>query len=122
QMSSQVSFTSNEGVKIINSIVKKHVSKWKDGLHELQRICIPKILNLEDVFAINATGGGKSVLFGIPVLVQLQISQNVALYPMFDVPICLDPIGVVVMPMKGLVNNIVHVLNFHSLSGLIVSL
>ncbi|KAE9383487.1 hypothetical protein BT96DRAFT_843786, partial [Gymnopus androsaceus JB14] len=118
QMSSQVSFTSNEGVKIINSIVKKHVSKCKDGLHELQCICIPKILNLEDVFAINATGGGKSVLFGIP----LEISRNVALYPMFDVPICLDPIGVVVTPMKGLVNNIVCVLNFHSLSGLIVSL
>ncbi|KAE9385360.1 hypothetical protein BT96DRAFT_1091438 [Gymnopus androsaceus JB14] len=121
-MSPQVSFTLNEGVEIVNSIVKKHVSRWKDGLSDLQRICIPKILNLEDVFAINATDGGKSALFGIPVLVHLKISRNVALYPMFDVPICLDTIGVVVMPTKGLANNIVHVLNFHSLSRLIISL
>ncbi|KAE9387062.1 hypothetical protein BT96DRAFT_838226, partial [Gymnopus androsaceus JB14] len=101
-----------EGVNIINSIVKKRVTKWRDGLRELQLICIPKILNLEDVFAIDATGGGKSALFGVPVLVHLEISQNADLYPSFNVPIHLHPIGVVVTPTKGLVNNIVHMLGF----------
>lgn len=109
-MASRVSFTSNEGVDIVNSIVKKRVSTWKDGLRELQLFCIPKILNLEDVFAIDATGGGKSALFGIPILVHLEISQNPALYPSFNIPIRTDPIGIVVTPTKGLASNIVRVL------------
>ncbi|KAE9393963.1 hypothetical protein BT96DRAFT_1049277 [Gymnopus androsaceus JB14] len=99
-----MSLTSTEGV---NTIVKKPVPKWKDGLRKLQLICIPKILNLKDVFAINATGGSKSALFGIPVLVHLEISQNVASYPSFNVTIHSSPVGVVVMPTKGLASNIV---------------
>ncbi|KAE9401679.1 hypothetical protein BT96DRAFT_937720 [Gymnopus androsaceus JB14] len=106
-MSSRFSFTSNEGVKIVNSIVTRLVPKWINGLRKLQLICIPKILNLEDVFAIDAMGGGKSALFGIPILLHLEISQNADSYPLFNVPIRLDPIGVVVTPTKGLANNIV---------------
>lgn len=67
-MPSQVSFTSNEGIEIINSIVKKNVLKWNKGLREFQRICIPKILNPEDLFAIEAIDGGKSALFGVCIL------------------------------------------------------
>ncbi|KAE9390951.1 hypothetical protein BT96DRAFT_1062434 [Gymnopus androsaceus JB14] len=108
-MSSNVAFTSIEGVNTVNSIVKKLIPKWKDGLREIQLFCILTILNLEDVFAIEATGGGKSALFGIPVLVHLEISQNPSLYPKFTVPIRSDPIAVVVTPTKGLASNIVRV-------------
>ncbi|KAE9397731.1 hypothetical protein BT96DRAFT_995556 [Gymnopus androsaceus JB14] len=106
-MSSNVAFTSIEGINTVNSIVKKLIPKWKDGLRKIQLFLYRKILNLKDVFAIEATGGGKSALFGIPVLVHLKISQNPSLYPKFTVPICSDPIGVVVTPTKGLASNIV---------------
>ncbi|KAF9061136.1 hypothetical protein BDP27DRAFT_1235731 [Rhodocollybia butyracea] len=96
-----VSFTSNKGINTSKSIVTKLIPKWKDGLHKIQLTCIPKILNLKDVFAIEATGGGKSALFGIPVV-----------YPTFDIPICSKPVGIVVTPTKGLASNIVSVLMF----------
>lgn len=44
-------------------------------------------LNQEDVFAIEATGGGKSALFGVPILIHLELYQNPSLYPTFMVPI-----------------------------------
>lgn len=109
-MSSKVVFTSNEGVQIVNSIVKKLILKWNNGLREFQLLCIPKILNLEDVFAIEATGGGKSALFGVPILVHLEISRNPASYPAFNVPIRSNPVGVVVTPTKGLASDIVRIL------------
>ncbi|KAF9071351.1 hypothetical protein BDP27DRAFT_1419146 [Rhodocollybia butyracea] len=65
------------------------------------------ILNLKDVFAIDATGGGKSALFGVPILIHREISQNPSAYPVFNVSIRLKPVGVVVTPTKGLVSNIV---------------
>lgn len=111
-MPSQVSFTSNEGVNVINAIVRKCIPTWTNGLRKLQLICIPKTLNLEDVFAIDATRGGNSALFGIPILVHLELSQNVTLYPSFNTPIRSDPIGVVVTPTKGLASNIVRVHHF----------
>jgi superfamily II DNA/RNA helicase len=109
-MPSAISFASNEGLETINSIVKKLIPKWKDGLRLIQRDSIPKILNLEDVFAIDATGGGKSALFGVPILVHQEISQNPSVYPIFNVSIRPKPVGVVVTPTKGLASNIVCIL------------
>lgn len=114
-MPSPVSFTSNEGVIIVNSIVRNLIPKWTNGLRELQLICIPKILNLEDIFAIDATGGGKSALFGVPILIHLEISRNPTLYPSFNVPIRSKPVGVIVTPTKGLASNIVRVLQLYSI-------
>lgn len=99
-MSPNIAFTSNEGSIIIESIVKKLVPRFSNGLRELQQFCIPKILNLEDVFAIDATGGGKSALFGIPLLIHLEISKNPTEYPTFTVPIRSKPVGIVVTPTK----------------------
>ena len=109
-MPTRISFASAEGTKTVNSIVKKLIPKWTNGLRDLQLICIPKILDLHDVFAIDATGGGKSALFGVPILVHLEISKNPNSYPTFAVPIHLNPIGVVVTPTKGLASNIVRAL------------
>ncbi|KAE9392208.1 hypothetical protein BT96DRAFT_1000613 [Gymnopus androsaceus JB14] len=102
-----IAFTSSEGMNIIESIVKKRVTKFPNGLCELQKICIPKILNQEDVFAINVTGGGKSALFAIPILIHLEINQNLTLYPIFTIHIWEKLVGIVVTPTKGLANDIV---------------
>ncbi|EEB90233.1 hypothetical protein MPER_11582 [Moniliophthora perniciosa FA553] len=56
---------------------------------------------------ITATGDGKSALFAVPILVHLEISQNPSKYPRFNVPIKKNPVGLVIVPTKGLGNNIV---------------
>ncbi|KAE9403798.1 hypothetical protein BT96DRAFT_1078834, partial [Gymnopus androsaceus JB14] len=56
---------------------------------------------------IEKTGGGKAALFGIPILVHHEISGNPTLYPKFLVCIWEKAVGIVIMPTKGLANDIV---------------
>ncbi|KAK7446005.1 hypothetical protein VKT23_014628 [Stygiomarasmius scandens] len=106
-MASPIAFSSNEGRNSLNTIVTKLIPQWSTGLREFQAESIPLILDNHDVFAITATGDGKSALFSVPILVHQEISKNPGLYPKFQVPIRQEPVGIVVTPTKGLANNIV---------------
>jgi hypothetical protein len=50
------------------------------------------------------TGGGKSALFAVPIIILLEIIKNLDLYP--DLPYCMHLVGLVIMPTKGLACNI----------------
>ncbi|KAK7060765.1 mRNA splicing protein prp28 [Paramarasmius palmivorus] len=106
-MTVKLDFRSSEGLKVIDSIVKKRIPQWKDGLKPHQREPIAEILDLMQVMYITGTGDGKSALFIVPILVHLEISQNTRKYPQFNVPIKKKPVGIVIAPTKGLANNIV---------------
>jgi superfamily II DNA/RNA helicase len=54
---------------------------------------------------VTATGDGKTAIFGIPILILLEMNQNPNKYP--DLPYRAKPIGIVVTPTKGLSGNIV---------------
>ncbi|KAJ7885278.1 hypothetical protein B0H14DRAFT_2257661, partial [Mycena olivaceomarginata] len=56
-------------------------------------------------FCCIATGGGKSALFGVPIIVLKEMARNPDLYP--DLPGRLLPVGLVITPTKGLAANIV---------------
>ncbi|KAF7358270.1 p-loop containing nucleoside triphosphate hydrolase protein [Mycena venus] len=51
------------------------------------------------------TGGGKSAIFSVPILILREMARNPRLYP--DLPTRALPQGIVVMPTKGLAANIV---------------
>ncbi|KAJ7266413.1 P-loop containing nucleoside triphosphate hydrolase protein, partial [Mycena haematopus] len=52
-----------------------------------------------------ATGGGKSAIFAVPIIVHREMARNPHLYP--DLPTRALPVGIVVTPTKGLAANIV---------------
>ncbi|THU99819.1 hypothetical protein K435DRAFT_855312 [Dendrothele bispora CBS 962.96] len=106
-MSDAIKFQSDEGREVLKSIVKKLIPQWPNGLHNFQLDSLPIILDNEDLFAITATGDGKSALFAVPILVHLEISKNPDQYPKFKIPLRKKPVGIVVTPTKGLANNIV---------------
>ncbi|KAJ7688645.1 hypothetical protein B0H14DRAFT_2201702, partial [Mycena olivaceomarginata] len=56
-------------------------------------------------FCCIVTGGGKSALFGVPIIVLKEVARRPNLYP--DLPVRLLPIGLVITPTKGLAANIV---------------
>ncbi|THU91468.1 hypothetical protein K435DRAFT_841004 [Dendrothele bispora CBS 962.96] len=101
-------YQSNQGQEALKSIVKKLIPQWSNGLRDFQAESIPLILDNQDLFAITATGDGKSALFAVPILVHTEISRNPDLYPTFSVNIRKKPVGIVITPTKGLANNIVH--------------
>jgi superfamily II DNA/RNA helicase len=109
-MLAAIKFQSDEGREVLQLIVKKLVHQWPNGLLDFQLNTIPIILDNEDLFAITATGDGKSALFAVPILVHLEISKSPDLYPKFKIPIRKKPVGIVVTPTKGLANNIVCLL------------
>ncbi|KAF5347838.1 hypothetical protein D9758_013821 [Tetrapyrgos nigripes] len=96
---------SAEGQAIIDSIVKKRIPAWTNGLKMEQRDVIGKILDGEKVLWLAATGIGKSAAFQVPIIVCEEIRDNPSLYPGLKVQKL--PVGLVVMPTKGLVGNIV---------------
>ncbi|KAJ7661779.1 hypothetical protein B0H14DRAFT_2489846, partial [Mycena olivaceomarginata] len=57
-----------EGVRTITLIVKKMITQWKDGLYPWQLKLVVRILDGGDIFCCIATGGGKSALFGVPII------------------------------------------------------
>ncbi|THU79216.1 hypothetical protein K435DRAFT_571276, partial [Dendrothele bispora CBS 962.96] len=74
-------------------------------LHDYQLENIPCVLAGENVLFFAATGYGKSSLYDIPLLVHVEIRENLTLYPAF--PVREYPVAVVVTPTKGLANSIV---------------
>jgi superfamily II DNA/RNA helicase len=59
-----------------------------------------------------ATGGGKSALFAVPILILREMARNCHLYR--DLPTRALPQGIVVTPTKGLAANIIRL---YSISG-----
>jgi superfamily II DNA/RNA helicase len=90
------------------------IPAWTNGLYEWQLDLVAPVLDGVDIFGITATGDGKSVVFGIPILILLEMNRNPYNYP--DLPYRLRPIGIVVTPTKGLSGNIVSSLGIFTIS------
>jgi DEAD/DEAH box helicase len=96
-----------QGQAVIKEIVKVKIPAWKDGLHLWQLELVSRILDGESALCNTATGDGKSAVFGVPLVVLLEMASNPSAYP--DLPYRAKPIGIVVTPTKGLAANIVRV-------------
>ncbi|KAJ7926372.1 hypothetical protein B0H13DRAFT_1972866, partial [Mycena leptocephala] len=83
----------------------QQIPQWKDRLYPSQENLVRRVLDGEAILCCMATGGGKSALFAIPILILREMSRNRHLYP--DLPIRALPQGIVVTPTKGLAANIV---------------
>lgn len=57
-------------------------------------------LDGQDIMCGMATGGGKSAVFAVPIIVLQEITRNPHLYP--DLPTRALPMGIVITPTKGL--------------------
>jgi superfamily II DNA helicase RecQ len=95
-----------EGLRTVTKIVKEQIPQWKDGLYPSQDNLVRRVLDGEAILCCMATGGGKSALFAVPILILREMSRNRHLYP--DLPIRALPQGIVVTPTKGLAANIVR--------------
>lgn len=93
------------GRQTVQRIVVKLIPAWPNGLYDWQLDLVAPVLDGVDIFGVTATGDGKTVVFGIPILVLLEMNRNSNEYP--DLPYRLKPIGIVVTPTKGLSGNIV---------------
>ena len=96
-----------EGQATIKQIVKVKIPTWKYGLHLWQLELIAHILNGENILLNTAIGDGKSAVFGVPLVVLLEMALNPTLY--HDLLYCAMPIGTMVTPTKRLTTNIVRV-------------
>ncbi|KAK7445431.1 hypothetical protein VKT23_014850 [Stygiomarasmius scandens] len=112
-------WSSTEGLAIIKHIVSRCIPQWPDGLREWQLDAISTILNRQSLFAIAATGEGKSALYIIPVLVHLELSQHPDSYPSFRTPIPSrsHPVVLVITPTKALATNLIHELEQFNIPG-----
>ncbi|KAJ7155663.1 P-loop containing nucleoside triphosphate hydrolase protein [Mycena filopes] len=93
------------GRRTVASIVQKLIPQWPNGLYPPQMQLILRVLDGEDIVCCMATGGGKSALFAVPIVVLREIARNPGLYP--KLPTRPLPVGVVITPTKGLAANIV---------------
>ncbi|ESK86668.1 hypothetical protein Moror_9684 [Moniliophthora roreri MCA 2997] len=103
----RINFQLPEGLKTLDTIVKKFIPQWNNGLKPFQCQSISKILDLDNLLCITATGDGKSALFAVSVPIHKEISQNRASFPKFGVNIKSKPVGLIITLIKSLVNNIV---------------
>lgn len=92
---------------ISDTIVKKLIPAWTNGLHEVQLDLVSAILDGNDVLCCTATGDGKSAAFSVPTLVHLEYNKHPEAY-VAGLPTRRRPIGVVITPTKGLADNIVR--------------
>ncbi|KAJ6549749.1 P-loop containing nucleoside triphosphate hydrolase protein [Mycena capillaripes] len=94
-----------QGHRTITTIVKKLIPQWKNGLYPAQHNLVARVLDGEDILCCMATGGGKSALFSVPILILREMARNPRLYP--DLPTRALPQGIVFTPTKGLAASIV---------------
>lgn len=74
---------SQEGLEIINKVVKKQIPAWNEGLRGFQKEAIGTVLDLGDFLGITATGDGKSAAFFVPLMVHDEILKHPELCPQF---------------------------------------
>ncbi|PBK86780.1 P-loop containing nucleoside triphosphate hydrolase protein [Armillaria gallica] len=115
-MSLKLSWKDSEGLQAIRNVVAKQIPHWKNRLWPFQELPIVLILNGEDVLLCTVTGDGKSALFTIPILYHLELEQSPSSYPSLTVQ--KHPIGLVIIPTKGLASNIVTQLTEYGISAL----
>jgi len=106
-MARQPRWQDPEGIDTINTIIKKLVPNWTNGLHAVQLELVSAILDGRDVLCCTATGDGKSAAFSVPTLILLEYNKHPEAY-VAGLPTRKRPIGVVVTPTKGLADNIVR--------------
>ena len=75
-MAQQPCWQDPEGHNTINTIVKKLILNWMNGLHAVQLELISVILDRKDLLCCTTTGDGKSTAFSIPTLVLLEYNQH----------------------------------------------
>jgi superfamily II DNA or RNA helicase len=97
-----------QGDRTLTKIVKEQIPQWKDGLYPSQHNLVRRILDGQKILCCMVTGGGKSALFAVPIIVLREMARNHHLYP--DLPTRALPQGIVVTPTKGLAANIVRFL------------
>ncbi|KAJ6595093.1 hypothetical protein DFH09DRAFT_1305775 [Mycena vulgaris] len=84
-MAPRYHWSDSQGHRTLTQIVKKEIPEWKDGLYAAQKDIIIRVLDGEDVFCCMATGGGKSAMFAVPIIVLREMARNPHLYP--DLPV-----------------------------------
>ncbi|KAJ7886474.1 hypothetical protein B0H14DRAFT_3431304 [Mycena olivaceomarginata] len=114
-MASQYRWADPKGVQRVTEIVKKRIPQWKDGLYPAQLKLIVRILDGEDIFCSMATGGGKSSLVAVPIIILKELASHPELY--HDLPMRALPVGIVITPTKGLAANIVFELKKRDISA-----
>ena len=93
--------------------VNKVILHWKNGFYDWQLKLVVPALDGEHMMYCLTTGRGKSALFAVPMIIFLVISKNPELYP--NLPYHMHPVGLVMMPTKGLTCNIVRPRSSHLL-------
>ncbi|KAJ7020891.1 P-loop containing nucleoside triphosphate hydrolase protein [Mycena alexandri] len=105
-MAPQLRWRSPQGRRTVAKIVQKEIPQWPNGLYPEQEDVVTRVLDGEDVFCCLTTGGGKSAMFAVPIIVLREMARNPDSYP--NLPIRALPIGLVITPTKGLAANIVY--------------
>ncbi|KAK7006543.1 P-loop containing nucleoside triphosphate hydrolase protein [Favolaschia claudopus] len=105
-MPSQHRWTDAQGRQTVQTIVKKLIPQWSNGLYSYQEDVILRVLDGQDVLCCLNTGGGKSAMFSVPLIVLREMTRNPHLYPRLRTRA--RPVGIVITPTKGLAANIVH--------------
>ncbi|KAJ7801965.1 hypothetical protein B0H14DRAFT_3782106 [Mycena olivaceomarginata] len=105
-MAPRIRWQDDLGRKTIGDIVKKVIPAWTNGLRPVQEDLVSAILDGDDILYCTATGDGKSAAFSVPILVLDEYTINPQLYPA-GLRSRVGLVGVVVMLIKGLANNIV---------------
>ncbi|KAJ8089134.1 hypothetical protein PM082_014382 [Marasmius tenuissimus] len=106
-MASTLRWQNPEGLDLLKKLVSTAIPSWTNGLRPFQQAAIPKILDGDNVLCCTATGGGKSALFIIPILVHLHARNGTVFQGRTVKNIRDKPVGVVVTPTKGLAGNLV---------------
>ncbi|KAJ7701783.1 hypothetical protein B0H17DRAFT_913286, partial [Mycena rosella] len=105
-MAPKLRWQSTTGRNTLQKIVNKVIPAWKDGLRPVQEDLTSAMLDGDDVLCCTATGDRKYSAFSVPILVLNEYNTNPSEYPP-GLPTCVDPVGIIVTPTKGLANNIV---------------
>jgi hypothetical protein len=56
------------GLETINTIVKKVIPAWTNGLHQVQLDLVSMILDIQDILCCTATGFSRIAVAAVPTL------------------------------------------------------
>ncbi|KAJ7016697.1 hypothetical protein C8F04DRAFT_1244800 [Mycena alexandri] len=99
-MAPQIRWRSPQGRRTVAKIVQKEIPQWPNGLYPEQEDVVTRVLDGEDVFCCLTTGGGKSAMFAVPIIVLREMARNPDSYP--NLPIRALPIGLVINSDQGI--------------------